>query len=281
MPEQIEQQEVAPAEQHVDGGGPLGTPPAPQAAEQQARAEPKTVVVPTSAMKRIKEEEYARGQQTALDELAKSAGYASHTELVQALSQLKKAPPAQAAPQQRPAPVADEPNDDPAKDLANAKNERREEGKYQRQLEKVLNERNRYASSATEWQRKAKEFQADADATRAEMHIRTIAAQTGVQDIDYAVILFSREVERLTPQEAETFDEKVFFEGLRKAKPLLFGEVVQPANTGTGVGGAPKPPAPAAVRAQNGANGAVDVRKMNPQEYQAHLAKRGINPNAH
>jgi hypothetical protein len=287
MPEQIEQQEAMPTEQHADGGAPLGTPPPAQAAADpvQQRSEPKTVVVPTSAMKRIKEEEFARGQQGAMDELAKSAGYSSHTELVQALSKLKQTPAAQqqqVVPQrQAQQPAAEEPNEDPARDLANAKDQRREEGKYQRQLEKVLNERNRYASSASEWQRKAREFQADADAARAEMHIRTIAAQTGVQDIDYAIILFSREVERLTPEEAEKFDEKAYFETLRKSKPLLFGEAVVPANTGTGVGGAPKPPAPAAVRAQNGANGAVDVRKMSPQDYQAHLAKKGISPHSH
>lgn len=291
MPEQIGEQDPGVVSQVQDGGPPLGAqagaeaPPAPGAADPaQQRAEPKNVVVPTSSMKRIKEEQYNAGKQAALEELAKSAGFESNTDLVQALAKLKSAPqaPAPVPQRQQAASVAEDPaGEDPAADLANAKNVRREEGKFQRQLEKVLNERNRFASSATQWQQKAKEAQAEAEATKAEMHIRTIAAQAGVQDIDYSVMLFGREVERLTPEEAEKFDEKAFFEGLRKTKPLLFGEVVQPANTGTGAGGAPRAPSPGQVRQQNGANGAADVKKMTPQQYQEHLVKSGINPHQH
>lgn len=287
MPDDVTVSQVV----NPDPVAPLGTqpggtpapvdPPAdpPPAATTPQRSESKTVVVPTQAMKRIKEEEYTRGKQAALDELSSGAGFGSSQELVAALQKLKgqPAPAAQTAPVAQP-PQTD-PNEDPAAVLASGKEDRREAGKFQRQLEKVLNERNKFAQSATQWQSKAKEAQAEVDAVRAEMHLRTIASGCGVQDIDYAITLFSREVDRLTPEQAQTFDEKAYFESLRKSKPLLFGEAVVPANTGTTPGG-PRAPAPGAVAAKNGVDGKVDARKLTPQQYSAELAKRGINPHA-
>lgn len=143
-----------------------------------------------------------------------------------------------------------------------------------------MNERNRYAQSASEYRKQLEQARAEADAIRAEMHLRTVAAGVGVQDIDYAIMLLTREVEKLTPEDAEKFDERGFFEGLRKSKPLLFGEAVVPATTGTGTGGAPTPPKPNTVASQTAANGKVDARKMNPQQYAELLRARGINPHA-
>ena len=288
MPENMNDGTSAAPVTTTDGGAPLGastaTPPPDDTQQTQsqppaaARAEPKVVTVPTTAMKRIKDEEFTRGRQAALDELSQGAGFGSSADLISALQKLKSpATPAPAAQPQTPPAPADN-GLDPEKELAVGKDARREEGRYQRQLEKVLTERNKYASSAQQWQAKAREAQAEADAVRAEMHLRTIAASVGVQDIDYAITLFSREVERLTPEQAEKFDEKVYFETLRKTKPLLFGEAVVPATTGTGMGGAPTPPKPGAVAAQNGQNGRVDARKLDPRQYAAELAKRGINP---
>jgi hypothetical protein len=263
------------------GGGQMEAPP--EQPQQQQRAEPRNVTVPTDAMRRIKEEQYQKGQQAALDALARQAGYSNNEELVAALraargqGQQAQVQQRQAAPQYQQQEQQPQ-EEDPAQDLAQAKASRREEGKFQRQMEKVLTERNKYAQTAQAWQKKAQEAQAEADAVRAEMHLRTIAASAGVQDIDYAITLFSREVERLTPEEAATFDEKVYFDGLRKTKPLLFGEAVLPATTGTGMGGAPMPPKPGAVAAQNAQNGRVDARKLDPRAYAAELAKRGINP---
>ena len=248
--------------------------PAPPAIQPQG-GQQKNIVIPTASMKRIKDEEFSRGKQSALEELAKSQGYASHADLMTALAAMKAAPAPQAPQQPQTTPPEEE---DPAATLAADKEARREEGRYQRQLEKVLNERNRYAQSATDWRKKADEARAETDAIKAEMYLRTVAASTGIQDIDYAITLFSREVEKMTPEQAEQFDEKAWFSGLRSSKPLLFGEAVVPVTTGTGAGGAPKPPAPGAVAAQNGANGRTDARKMNPTEYRAELNRRGIIP---
>lgn len=282
-PEETVDAVTAPDPAVGEGAVPVATTPAPVVAPPQ-QGDNKTMVIPHSAMKRIREEEREAGKQAALDALAKDAGYASHAEFVSALARLKTT----SAPAAAPAPAAPTPTqqatgqeDDGSltpDQVAKMKDSRREQGRYERQLEKMLGERNRYAQSASEWQRKAREAQAEVDAVRAEMQLRTIAAGVGVQDIDYAITLFSREVEKLTPEQAQSFDEKAYFEGLRKNKPLLFGETVQPATTGTGVGGAPTPPKPSQVAAQNGANGRVDARKMSPAEYQAHLRKMGISP---
>lgn len=289
MPELIEVTDDQTQQQQQPGDGtdqqtqqqtqtpPAQVPPAQQPPQQTAPA--KNIVIPTASMKRIKEEEYTRGRQAALEEYAKSQGYNSAEEMQQALAKSKQ----QAAPttqqQQTQQPPPQEPSEeDLANQLAKDKEARREEGKYQRQLEKVLNERNRYAQQATDFRKELEAAKAETDAVKAEMYLRTVAAGVGIQDIDYAITLFSREVEKMTPEQAETFDEKAWFAGLRSSKPILFGEAVVPATTGTGTGGAPKPPGPGAVTAQNGANGRADARKMNHAEYRAELARRGITP---
>lgn len=264
-------------------------PPAQQPVHQQTAPqsnEGKNVVIPTSAMKRIKEEEYAKGRQSALEQIAKDAGYESHADFVAALARLRSAP-TQPSPRQPAAPNAGEDDPSPeevatqtAAQVSQSRAELRAQAAVQRQLEKTMNERNRYAQSASEYRKQLEQARAEADAIRAEMHLRTVAAGVGVQDVDYAIMLLTREVEKLTPEEAEKFDERGFFEGLRKSKPLLFGEAVVPATTGTGTGGAPTPPKPSTVASQNAANGKVDARKMNPQQYADLLRARGINPHA-
>jgi hypothetical protein len=252
---------------------PAVPPAAPPVAPPAAVA--KNIVIPTASMRRIKDEEFARGKSAALEEYAKAQGYTSAEEMQQVLAKAKQ-PQQPAAPQNQP--PQDPLEEDPAAQLAKDKEARREEGRYQRQLEKVLNERNRYAQQATDFRKQVDEAKAETDAVKAEMYLRTVAAGVGIQDIDYAITLFSREVEKMTPEQAETFDEKAWFAGLRSSKPILFGEAVVPVTTGTGTGGAPKPPGPATVSTQNGQNGRADARKMNPAEYRAELARRGITP---
>lgn len=286
MPENTNQQDPnTPGGTQQPGNQPPANPPAPNNAAPPAGggggAPPnpdKTVVVPTSAFKRIKEEEYQRGQQEALDAIAREAGYGSHTELAKALASLKN-PPAPQTPAAPPAPNRTDPNTDPdPEELAEARQQRRAEGKFQRQLENTLNERNKYANDAKRYREEAEAKAAEVDAIRAEMHLRTIAARVGIQDIDYAIHLFSQDVERLTPEEAEKFDEKAYFESKRKSHPYLFGEQVVPATTGPGVGGAPTSPSPTTVTRTNGAAGKVDAMGMSAKEFQAELRKRGLSP---
>lgn len=260
-----------------DGGGGEPTTPAPQHQQGPPPGQPpKVVSMPTHAIGKLKDEAFAKGQQAAIAAFAQQAGYTSPEELAQALGALKQKPTPPPAARQPPAPD-DEPGLTP-KELAESKDARRMEARYQRQLEGVTAERNKFQQQLQKLDTQAKASKEEAEALRAEMYLRTMAAQKGVQDIDYAITLFSRRVENLTPEEAEKFDESAFFEELRKSKPLLFGETVVAANTGTSPGQTPgSPPKPAAVAAA-AANGAKpDIRKMNPQEFAAELRKRGIN----
>lgn len=276
----------------VDGGAPVtgadqqpaGTPaPAQQAAPASSQTPPgeKTMVVPHSAWSRIKQEEYQKGAAAALEKAAKDAGYESHAELMSAMVRFKSQSASAAQSRQAATPAPQPEADDLAQTQAEhvaSRASQRQEMAVQRNLEKALNERNRYANQAVEARRAAEEARAEVDAVRAEMHLRTVAAGVGVQDIDYAITLLTREVERLTPEEAEQFDERAFFDKLRQSKPLLFGEAVQPANTGIGGGSAPRPPAPNQVASP--AAGRTDARKMDNKQYQELLRSRGINPHA-
>lgn len=280
MPEDVMPQEV----QQPGGSDPtqqVAPPPAP-VQQQQAPQEPKVMMIPHSAMKREKDEAFAKGRQAGLDQLAKDAGYENHADLVSALSQLRQKPPAPVAPRQaapQPVPPEETPEDLAANQAGQVatRGQQRAEMALQRNLEKALNERNRYAQSASEYRKELDSARQEVDAIRAEMHLRTIAAGVGVQDVDYSIMLLTREVEKLTPEQAAQFDERAFFDGLRKTKPLLFGETVQPANTGIGQGGAPKPPQPGQVTSQQSQGGRVDARKMDPKQYADLLRARGIN----
>jgi len=279
MPEET----VVDGAQGGDGVPAVVTPPVPVAATPpSAPAGEKTMMVPHSAMKRIKEEEFSKGREAALEQLAKDAGYESHADFVSALARLKAVPaqtpaPVTAATPTKPQHKPDDSEFSPPEAGEPSKAELRALNAAQRNLEKALNERNRYATNATEYRKQLEDARAELDAVRAEMHLRTVAAHAGVQDVDYAITLLTREVERLTPEEAEKFDERAFFNGLRSSKPLLFGEEVRPANTGIVPGGAPKPPAPGKVASTNAGNGKVDARQMNPKEYADLLRARGIS----
>ena len=271
-------------DQQVNAGT---APAAPQQMQQtqqspQAPSGEKTMVIPHNAMSRIKQEEFNRGREAAANQLAKEAGYESHADFVAALARLRQpAQPQQQAARQPQQVTPEETPEDLAAAQANHVATRaagRQEMAVQRNLEKALNERNRYATQAAELRRAAEAARAEVDAVRAEMHLRTVAAGVGVQDIDYAITLLTREVERLTPEEAEKFDERAFFDKLRQSKPLLFGEAVQPANTGIGGGNAPRPPAPNQVASP--AAGRTDARRMDNKQYQELLRSRGINPHA-
>jgi hypothetical protein len=244
--------------------------------------------IPHSAIGKIKDEAFNKGKLSALDELAKRAGYESPDEFAQAIANLKTLQAQQAQAQQRtqqpqaqPQQVQD-PNanpDDVAAAQANAVAQRsaaRQDMAVQRNLEKALNERNRYAQSASEYRKQLENARAEVDAVRAEMHLRTVAAATGVQDIDYAITLLTREVEKLTPEQAEQFDERAYFSGLRAKVPYIFGETVQPATTGVGGGGTPRPQSPGAQAQQQAQNGRIDARKMDPKQYQDLLRSRGL-----
>ena len=117
----------------------------------------------------------------------------------------------------------------------------------------------------------------EADNLRAEMALREHAVRAGVQDVGYALHLFVQHVDRLSLADAAKLDEGTWFQALRKTHPYLFGETVQAATTGSGAG-APPVPKPGEVASAQAKNGKVDVRKMDPAQFQEHLRKMGLNP---
>jgi len=266
----------------TDGGAPLvpggnpaatsGTPPA----GGMTGGEPQTMQVPTSAMKRIKDEQYAKGRQEALRALAEGAGYGSADELTRALAGLRK--PAAPTPAPRQAAPAADPNDDVSQqELIQSKQERRAQGRFERMLEKTTRERDNYAQRYKQTEAQMKALQTKLDEKDAEVSLRQTAVEVGLKDVDYGLRLFFRELENMDEAKLETFSERAFFEGLRATKPYLFGETVRPATTGTGTGGAATAPKPGAVSTTAAQGAQVDVRKMNPKEYEEHMRKRGLN----
>lgn len=290
----------------ADGGLPLGAgAPADGGQQQQpqhTQAAPtgqqggdnqnKVISIPTSAMKRIKDEEREKGRNDAINTLAKDAGFGSPLELVQALSALKNGGgqqrPAATTPQyQEPAPAQTQPqtpqqgqpneNGLNAEDLAASRNARREQGKYERMISNLTRERDTFAQKYQQASAQVKTYKDQLDSKDAEMSLREIAVQVGVTDVDYALRLYMRDVEGKSAEELSKLDERQYFEGLRKSKPYLFGEVVKPATTGPGPGGAPQPPKPGQVNQQNATNGQFDAKTATPQQIAERMRKMGLN----
>lgn len=244
------------------------------------------VTVPSGAMKRIKEENYNRGMAEAQAAFARDAGFESPAEMQAFMKNLK----AQANQPRQPAPVATPPKPaaqqpggddlgDPAEDLNRSRQERRIQARADRQMEKIMRERDSFAQQKSDLERQLKEARVSLDSKDAEMALRESAVASGLKDVDYGIRLLTRHLEGKTSAELEVFDDKAFFDGLRKDKPYLFGEIVQPANTGTGVGGAPNPPKPGAAAGAVANGQHPDAKKMNTQEFQEHLRKRNLNVN--
>ena len=126
--------------------------------------------------------------------------------------------------------------------------------------------------------RKRAETQINAQA--AEMEFRTAAARAGVQDVDYAMMVFSRGLDGKTDAELAEVDEAAFFTDLREKKPYLFGEVLLAVTTGTDANGAPAP-GPGKVAEASAGSGVPNHRDSSRADYSARLAALGLqNPGA-
>lgn len=284
MPGEVIAQPVAVV---AEGSAPLGaTPPPVPAQHQQNDGQPtnqresqqqqqgKVTSLPHSALARIRDEERAKGRDEAMMAFAKKAGFESVDEFAQAMAALKTqpvaTPPAPAAQ-----PVAEQPQGDlTQEELLSQKNARREQARYDRQLGNLQRERDTLAQKNAQLSTERRTLQEALDAKDAEMALREAAVSVGVKDVDYALRLLTRELEGKSEAEMSLFDERAYFTSLRQAKPYLFGEVVQPATTGTGGSAAPGTK-PATVPP---AGGRIDAMKMTQAEYLAELRKRNLNP---
>ncbi len=306
---------TSPDPQPAAGQGAAPTTPAPQPASTQGNQgtqggdgdgiQPAEggFLVRSDAFKRIKDRSRERGKQEGLEELAQAKGFESVEAMNAALDGNKpgagnssRTKPrrrrkkrtggddrsANARSNNMPKPNGQQ---DPAADAASdggaqqpdikqlTQSIRRMERRLERSEGKNtdLSKRMRRESNAR------KKLRRERDALEAEMIVREVAARIGIQDVDYAMRLLTRELQGKSMEDLEGFDENKFFDGLREKHSYLFGERSQPATTGNSAGdsqgGAPNPGAAANGAAQGGQ---VDVRKMDEKQYREHLAKRGL-----
>jgi hypothetical protein len=286
--EQIEQQvqkegEVPPPAQNGAGAAPpAGSNGAGQQAsdQQQNGQQGKTVVLPQSALGRIKREERDKGAKAAKMELAKSYGFATVEELDAFLkgaknsnkgdrmdnSQNRQAKPQNGKPAGDPGPAPDGMS-------------RKAQAAWEREREKMSRELEAAKRQAAHNDKKYRQAKRQVEDRDTEMALQRSAMLTGVKDVDYAIRLLNRHVENKTEQELEGFDEVKFFEGLRSTHSYLFGETVKPATTGVGGGTAPPPaPKPEDAAKAAGQNGMVDANKLDRKAFDEMLRKRGLNP---
>lgn len=230
--------------------------------------------MPTAAVGRMKQEQRALGKKEAqadLDAKAKAAGFSSLDEALSAAAEHKKRGSIQQPRNDQRNQNGRPANGNGASNGApNPNGGNRRDNKTQQVLERERRQR-------IHAERKAKEAQANMDAESARFSLERSAWGKGIRDTDYAITLLTRHCEGLTDDDLNKFDEALYFDGLRKTHPFLFGEVNVPANSGVGGNGAPPPPDPAAAARGSGA-GAPDVRKMNKVEYDAHLRAKGYTP---
>lgn len=244
------------------------TPPAEptETPEPSATAtEKRGIYMPTASIAKIKREEREKGKRLAAqaaDTSARELGYASHEDMLNKLKAKRNAPAAArpAAP-----PVAT------ATDTVTPK----ATAKTQRQLQ-LAEERRRSANRArAASDRKAREAERRLEEREAEHELRVAAVRCGVHDVDYALTLLKRKLNKLSPKELSEFDEDKFFKTeLKKTAPYLYAEVIEPATTSPSETG-PSSPSP---KTPSKDGKPIDARTVSKQDYEAMLRARGLTP---
>jgi hypothetical protein len=230
----------------------------------------KNVVLPSATLGKLKAEQRERGAREAIGQLEakfKAAGFGSIDDAIAAMAAARNG----AQNTQHKAPAA-------KREAAPADTTEQSVGKNDRkQMERIAREREQFAKRYAQEQAQRRKLQRQLEAREAEMALREAAAGKGVRDIDYSLRLLQRELEGKDEQSLATFDEGVFFDGLRKSHPYLFGEITVAATTGTGVGNAPTAPKAGTVAQAQGAAGKSDARSLSSDEFQKLLRARGLN----
>lgn len=237
-------------------------------------------VLTSGAYKRIKEAALKKGEraaQVALEERAKAAGFATVDAMFAMLGQLQSnragtpaAPPA--ATRAAHAPEVDDEEEEVPAPTPGKKLTYRDQRKYDLRVQRLEAEAAEAREARLKAERRMRQIEAEAEVSQLDLAYRRTAIRHGAEDVDYVVSLYSRAVQTA----GAAFDEEKFFTDLRQQKPFLFGEARAPVNTGT-AGGTPPAPGPGVVSREAAQNGRVDARKMSPEEYRAHLAKRGLS----
>lgn len=208
------------------------------------------VVLPQSAMRRIKDQLHERGMKAALAEAetqAKAAGFSSFAEAIGAAADAKK----NAGKRQ---PMIDK--------------------KSQEQLAAANKVAEEAKATAKREERKRIEAESRAAQNEAKFHVREQVLLAGIKpaDVDYVADRLEKTIARLSDEQVASFDEAKFFEELRKEKPYVFVETQILANTGTGNSQAtPAAPKPSQVPPPKG----TDAREMSPLDFKRHMRAAG------
>ena len=249
---------------------PATDPPASGTEPIQVQNDPVSgaiITVPTSAMRRIKEEERARGKRLAkqeADQRAQSLGFANTEELEQAAAATKK--PAVSAIPATPAPEPALPAS--GDDVTQLKAAIAQLEAKNRQL----------AKKNVGADRETRRLQQELEAAEAASTLKFAAAKAGVVDVDYALHVLKKHVATLPSDGSVVFDEGKFFrETLRASHPALYAVQDRPAHTGHNE---PALSRPTPVVKPPETNGAIkDALKLSREEYDARLRALGLtNP---
>ena len=235
----------------------------------------KNVILPQHAIGKLKEEQRQRGRREAVTELEakfKAAGFGSIEDAIAAMAAARNAP-AKAAPAPTKAAAPEVVADDEVQTTAQPQGT----GDYAKQMQRLQREREKLAKQFAAEQAQRRKLQRTLEAKEAEFALRETAVGKGVKDVDYALRLIQRELEGKDEKALATFDEAKFFDTLRGSHPYLFGEMVVPATTGTGIGAAPSAPKAGAVQAAQGAAGKTDARSLSQDEFQKLMRARGFS----
>jgi hypothetical protein len=273
-----ETQEGMQQEQPVagNGAGGNGAAVAPAVVPAEEKTVGKNVILPQSALARIKGEQRERGKKEALaaiDEKIKAAGFASLDDAFSLLGQLKKGQ--QAQPQRKPE-GKQQPQQPEGGQHLDGDGRAKNHAQYERERNQWMKERQAYQRKVADGEKHTRDLKRRLDAKEAEIALREAATVVGIKDADYAQRLLTRHCAKLSPVELKKFDERTFFEGLRETHPYLFGEIVRPATTGTGAG-APASRQPGTVAKDAAASKQIDVTKMSREEFAEHLRKKGMS----
>lgn len=235
-------------------------------------------VLSQAAFKRLKDESREKGARNVLSAMAAKLGVNVEYKTGMSLDEYRSA--VEHAITERLSSSTQKPTGDRSREnpQQNAnRNDRRGAERWEKERATVLKENEDLKRRLRASEEGRKEALKLADSRDAEMELRTAALMAGIKDPEFAIRLLTRELQGKTEEDLAKFDEGKFFEGLRSTRPYLFGEVVKPATTGNGAGGAPPTPKPGDATQGNVQANQVDARKMSKEEFMKHLQARGLS----
>lgn len=304
QPEETQQTQATEPKSMAPPSASVGADPVVEVSDSTPEPDPQTetkmLSIPTSAMRKIKDDARSKGRSEALSEVAKSLGYNSWEEMDAVLrksegesgqeGQRRPTSSRSAKPKKLENKMSDEDNLDdetqaPPQESSQTKGHPRILKRLEQTNASLLEEKRRLSRARAHEEKRRKQVEREKAALEAEVKLRVAAAKAGVQDVDYALHLLKKEKSGMPEDESQDFDETAYFsKTLRDRHPYLYSTETQPANTGPagqdeskdGAGAPPPAAKNPAEAAGSGDAGTIDARKLSPEDLSAHLAKLGL-----